>query len=86
MGAAGPVRDGTVTVYAGGQITSTALDADGRFSAVGLPPGPVLPWVTAPGYALTYWPDVDRPTEFLEALGENEEGARALCPFRRQVL
>jgi hypothetical protein len=72
VGAAGPVRDGTVTVYAGGQITSTALDADGRFSAVGLPPGPVLPWVTAPGYALTYWPDVDRPTEFLEATDEGE--------------
>lgn len=62
-----PVTEGTVHVYAGGQVRSVSLDESGRYEAIGLPPGDVLPWVSAPGVALTYWPLHDRPTEFASA-------------------
>jgi hypothetical protein len=50
---------------------SVLTDADGRFTATGLPAGAVLPWSEPSGLALTYYPDADRPTAFLEA---DEEG------------
>lgn len=65
-----PVTEGTVHVYAGGQVRSVTLDETGRYEAIGLPPGDVLPWVSAPGVALTYWPHHDRPTEFAAAPDE----------------
>ncbi len=68
----GPAADAAVYVYAEGQIAVVATDADGRYEATGLPPGDVLPWVSTPGLAMTYYPDADRPTTFLSA---PEEGA-----------
>lgn len=66
------VTEGTVHVYAGGQVRSVALDENGDYDAIGLPPGDVLPWVSAPGVALTYWPDHDRPTVFGSATEEGD--------------
>jgi len=71
-GPAGTIADATVHVYAGGQVTTVLTDKDGRYDALGLPPGDVLPWVSAAGHALTYWPDVDRPTSFLTASDEGD--------------
>ncbi len=68
----GPVPFAEVHVYAGGQVRTLEADASGRYTAVGLPPGDVLPWVNADGLALTYWPDADRPTEFLSAPEEGD--------------
>ena len=67
-----PAPAGTnVVVYANGQITTVQTDEDGRYTATGLPSGAVLPWSEPAGLALTYSPDVDRPTTFLDA---DEEG------------
>ena len=66
-----PAAEGTnVIVYAGSQITTAQTDADGRYVADGLPTGSVLSWSEPAGLALTYYPDKDRPTTFLEAPDE----------------
>jgi large repetitive protein len=66
-----PAGEGTnVIVYAGGQITTAQTDADGRYVADGLPTGSVISWSEPAGLALTYYPDNDRPTLFLEAPDE----------------
>ena len=62
----------TVHVYAGGQVVTVESDSDGYYRATALPPGDVLPWASAEGLATTYYPDFDRPTEFL--LMEEEGG------------
>lgn len=67
-----PVTVGTVHVYAGGQVQSVPIQGDSTYLAAGLPPGDILPWVSAPGLALTYWPDHDRPTTFGSATEEGE--------------
>jgi hypothetical protein len=68
----GPVREATVHVYAGGQVVTVETEADGSYLATGLPPGDILPWSSAEGLATSYYPDQDRPTEFLY-LGEEGE-------------
>jgi hypothetical protein len=66
-----PAVEGTnVIVYANSQITTVKTNADGRYTADGLPTGPVLSWSEPAGFALTYYPDEDRPTAFLEAPDE----------------
>lgn len=72
VGPDGPLASADVRVYAGGQVVSLTTDAEGRYAAVGLPPGEVLSWVNADGVALTYWPDQDRPVEFLVAPNEGD--------------
>lgn len=64
VGPGGPIVGGNVHVYAGGQVVTVQTDDAGRYEAVGLPPGDVLPWVSAEGHALTYFPDHDRPTAY----------------------
>jgi MYXO-CTERM domain-containing protein len=61
----GPVSGATVRVYSSGQLIQTTTDADGRYGAVGLPPGEVVSWAAAEGRGTTYFPDADRPTEAL---------------------
>ncbi|RME21564.1 MAG: hypothetical protein D6798_17845 [Deltaproteobacteria bacterium] len=68
----GPVPGATVHVYSSGQILSVTTDEDGRYDAVGLPPGSVLVWSSPEGLATTYHPDADRPEELVDVL---EEGA-----------
>jgi hypothetical protein len=71
VGPAGPIAGGTVHVYAGGQVVTVETDEDGRYEAVGLPPGDVLPWVSAEGHAMTYYPDHDRATEYAGTVEED---------------
>lgn len=68
----GSPLEATVHVYAGGQVSSVTTGEDGTYHADGLPPGEVLPWSVADGYANTYWPDADRPESFAEASQEGE--------------
>ncbi len=79
-----PAPEGTnVIVYASSQITTVKTDAEGRYSATGLPTGSVLPWSEPDGLALTYYPDVDRPTSFLDAPDEGMilEDADLFAPY-----
>ncbi len=78
----GPVAGAELIVYGGGQVVSVVSDDSGDYEAVGLAPGDVLPWASAPGLATTYWPDVDRPTSFLEAPEEGDvlDGADLFLP------
>ncbi|MEC8424184.1 MAG: carboxypeptidase-like regulatory domain-containing protein, partial [Myxococcota bacterium] len=64
MGPGGPLAGASVHVYAGGQVVTVSSEDDGSWEAIGLPPGDVLPWVSAAGHALTYFPNHDRPTEY----------------------
>ena len=68
----GPVEEGTVHAYATSQILTVEVDEDGRYEAIGLPPGEVITWANSPGLAQTYLPDADRP---LVAEPVLEEGA-----------
>lgn len=81
-GPEGPVPSADVIVYGGGQVVNVSTDESGDYEAVGLAPGDVLPWAGAEGLATTYWPDVDRPTSFLEAPEEGQilEGADLFLP------
>lgn len=56
----GPVAFGTVYAYSPSQVVDTTI-TDGRYVADGLPPGEALSWAVADGYAITYYPDADRP-------------------------
>lgn len=91
-GPEGAVEGASVHVYAGGQVVTVSSEADGRYLASALPPGSVLPWAQADGLALTYYPDADRPSDWLltEAEGEALEGADLDLPqeaiFRTQFL
>ena len=68
----GPLSDAAVYVYSESQVTTVYTDSSGTFSANALPPGEVLPWASLEGYGLTYYPDNDRPTEWLTS---PEEGS-----------
>ena len=57
----GPVSSGTVHTYSSSQVVTVEIDDDGRYEAMGLPPGDVLNWANSPGLAQTYLPDTDRP-------------------------
>ncbi|MFN7145663.1 MAG: carboxypeptidase regulatory-like domain-containing protein, partial [Myxococcota bacterium] len=66
----GPVASGTAYVYSSSQVLSVSIGADGTYLADGLPPGEVITWAASDGLATTYWPDVDRPGERIDALEE----------------
>lgn len=71
-GPAGPVTEGTVHAYASSQIVTVEVDEDGRYEAIGLPPGDVITWANSPGLAQTYLPDADRPVVAEPVLEEGE--------------
>lgn len=58
----GPVADGVVYVYAGGQAVGVTIASDGVYTARGLPPGDVLAWADVDGLGMTYWPGEPAPT------------------------
>ena len=60
-----PISDARVSVYSNSQIRNTVTDDDGFYTIYGLPPGDVLAWMSADGYANTYSPTDDRPTTFI---------------------
>ncbi|MFH1463357.1 MAG: carboxypeptidase-like regulatory domain-containing protein [Pseudomonadota bacterium] len=72
MGPDGPVVGAGVYVYASSQVVQAVTDEEGRYEAWAVPPGAVLTWASAPGYGVTYWPDADRPVDFLDVTSEGE--------------
>ena len=71
LGPDGPVEDANVRVYSSSQLSQAESEGDGSYLVEGLPPGEVTAWADAEGLAVTYFPDADRPTEFIEV---QEEG------------
>ena len=59
----GPIPEATVWAYAEGQVVSVLTDAEGRYVAAAVPPGPALTWASASGHARSYWPGQDRPSD-----------------------
>lgn len=80
LGPDGPLVGATVHVYAGGQVVTVETTADGSYEAIGLPPGDVLPWVSAEGHGVTYFPDHDRATEYAGRV-EDEGGVLEVPPL-----
>ena len=72
LGPDGPVEGATVRVYSNSQLSQAESEDGGAYLVEGLPPGEVTAWANAEGLAVTYFPNADRPTEFIEVL---EEGA-----------
>ena len=58
----GPADGVAVYAYAASQVVSTVSE-DGAYEALGLPPGDVIVWASGDGYATTYHPAGDRPSE-----------------------
>jgi len=69
---AGP-SEGRVYAYSGSRLEAVET-IDGEYSMAGLPPGDVLVWAEADGFAQTYWPDQDRP---VDRISMPEEGMHA---------
>lgn len=69
----GPIPNAEVFAYSSSQVISGESDEEGYFSLQGLPPGEVLIWSSALGYATTYAPNFDRPTEFVPLTDEGSE-------------
>ena len=65
-----PISNATISIYSNSQIQSAVSDEDGLYSVRGLPPGEVLSWMSAEGYANTYSPSDDRPIYFEPVLSE----------------
>lgn len=84
----GPVPQATVYAYSSGQIQTLQTDDAGVYQALGLPPGNALVWAQADGIATTYYPDVDRPTETVEALEEGQfiQGVDLDAPAEARLL
>ena len=66
------IANANVSIYSSSQITSTTTDAWGMYAISGLPPGDVLAWASAEGFATTYSPTDDRPLTFQPVLEEGE--------------
>ncbi len=65
-----PIPNANMSVYSNSQIRGTQSDSDGIYVVEGLPPGEVLSWMSADGYANTYSPSDDRPVYFEPILSE----------------
>lgn len=65
-----PIPNANMSVYSNSQIRNTQSDGDGIYFVEGLPPGEVLSWMSADGYANTYSPSDDRPVYFESILNE----------------
>jgi len=83
----GPVEEGVAFVYSPSQLVETPIEG-GAWGVSGLPPGEVLAWAEADGYATTYFPDTDRPTEAILALTEGEvvENVAMVLPFSARIV
>jgi hypothetical protein len=66
IGPDGPVEGASVHVYASSQVVSVASQEDGSFEAWALPPGSMLAWASHDGLGTTYWPDSDRPDDYID--------------------
>lgn len=83
----GPLDQGTAFVYSGSQVLTVDVQADGTFEADGLPPGTVIPWIDATGFATTYYPDADRPGGSIAAPDEGTvvTGADVSLPYEQTL-
>jgi hypothetical protein len=83
-GPEGPVEGASVHVYASSQVVTVASQADGSFEAWAVPPGYVISWSSADGLATTYWPQSDRPEEYVDVLEEGslQEGLDIALPVQ----
>lgn len=72
FGPDGPMPTATVRVYSSSQIVQAETDEDGLYSTTGLPPGEVTSWAAAEGFATTYYPIHDRPTEAVSVTAEGD--------------
>jgi hypothetical protein len=78
-----PVESATVNVFSVSQVISTTSDIAGAWSVFGVPASDeVLVWASAVGFATTYYPDNDRPTDYLSAPDELTvlKGANLILP------
>lgn len=86
-GPGGPIENADVHVYASSQVVTVQTDALGRYTATGIPPGEVLAWASPFGHALTYFPDTDRPVDFVTVPNEGDaQGGVDLYPPLEAVL
>lgn len=87
LGPEGPVEGASVHVYASSQVVTVASLEDGSFEAWGVPPGSMLSWSSADGLATTYWPQSDRPEDFVAVLDEGSlyEGMDMVLPAQATV-
>ncbi len=69
-GPEGPIEGASVHVYATSQVVTVGTDEDGWWQGQGVPPGELVVWASADDHATTYYPDDDRPTEYLEVHDE----------------
>lgn len=67
----GPILIGTVNAFSPSELVTVDVSA-GTYVALGLPPGQVLTWARAPGFATTYLKDSDRPDERILVAEEGE--------------
>jgi len=65
-----PIPNANISIYSNSQIQSAVSDDNGLYSVRGLPPGEVLSWMSAEGYANTYSPSDDRPLYFEPVISE----------------
>lgn len=65
-----PLPNAQITVYSNSQLRNARSDQNGEYIVQGLPAGEVLAWSSKDGYATSYSPDDDRPTEFVPVLEE----------------
>jgi len=71
-GPEGLISSASVRIYSSGQLVQATTDDQGLYSATGLPPGDAIAWASADGFATTYLPDHDRPTEYVSISEEGE--------------
>ena len=72
QGPDGPISGASVRLFSNSQLVQTNTDDQGMYSATGLPPGDVIAWASAEGFATTYVPNHDRPTESVSVSEEGE--------------
>ena len=82
-----PATAGQVIAYGPGVVAESTIGADGSWAVDGLPPGEVTAWASSTGYATTYWPDADRPLDFLNlADGDVYDGMDFDLPPEAEVV
>ena len=87
MGPDGPVEGASVHVYASSQVVTVGSQADGSFEAWAVPPGSMLTWSSSDGLGTSYWPDSDRPDDYVDVLDEGalQEGFDMVLPAEATV-
>lgn len=67
-----PVADVTVRVRIGAVTERVATDVDGRWTVAGIRAGDAEIWIAEDGWAVSYWPDEDRPSELIHLTDDGD--------------